>query len=218
MKRIYVVGTADTKGEELAYLAERIAGAGGKPVTVDVGTTKPSIEPDIAAAEVARHGPAETQQALASGDRGRAVAAMAAAFARFAAAREDISAIIGIGGGGGTSIVTSGMRELPLGLPKIMISTLASGDVSAYVGVSDIVMMPSITDMAGLNRISRTVLANAASAIVAMAARPQEAADGKPAIGDAQWPPWPPPLHALLLPAPTSRPSSASAAAAALPS
>ena len=183
MKRIYVVGTADTKGEELAYLAERVASAGGKPVTVDVGTTKPSIEPDIAAAEVARHGPAETQQALASGDRGRAVAAMAAAFARFAAAREDISAIIGIGGGGGTSIVTSGMRELPFGLPKVMISTLASGDVSAYVGVSDIVMMPSITDMAGLNRISRTVLANAASAIVAMAARPQEAADGKPAIG-----------------------------------
>ena len=183
MKRIYVVGTADTKGEELAYLAERIAGAGGKPVTVDVGTTKPSIETDIAAAEVARHGPAETQQALASGDRGRAVAAMAAAFACFAATREDISAIIGIGGGGGTSIVTSGMRELPLGLPKIMISTLASGDVSAYVGVSDIVMVPSITDMAGLNRISRTVLANAASAIVAMAARPQEAADGKPAIG-----------------------------------
>ena len=183
MKRIYVVGTADTKGEELAYLAERIAGAGGKPVTVDVGTTKPSIETAVAAAEVARHGPAETQQALASGDRGRAVAAQATAFARFAASRTDISAIIGIGGGGGTSIVTSGMRELPLGLPKIMISTLASGDVSAYVGVSDIVMMPSITDMAGLNRISRTVLANAASAIVAMAARPQEAADGKPAIG-----------------------------------
>ena len=183
MKRIYVVGTADTKGEELAYLAERIAGAGGKPVTVDVGMTKPSIKTDIAAAEVARHGPAETQQALASGDRGRAVAAMAAAFARFTATREDISAIIGIGGGGGTSIVTSGMRVLPLGLPKIRISTLASGDVSAYVGVSDIVMMPSITDMAGLNRISRTVLANAASAIVAMAARPQEAADGKPAIG-----------------------------------
>ena len=183
MKRIYVVGTADTKGEELAYLAECVASAGGKPVTVDVGTTKPSSEPDIAAAEVARHGPAETQQALASGDRGRAVAAMAAAFACFAAAREDISAIIGIGGGGGTSIVTSGMRELPLGLPKIMISTLASGDVSAYVGVSDIAMMPSVTDMAGLNRISRTVLANAASAIVAMAARPQEAADGKPAIG-----------------------------------
>jgi uncharacterized protein (UPF0261 family) len=183
VKRIYVVGTADTKGEELAYLAERIAAAGGKPVTVDVGTKEPSIQPDIAAAEVARHGPAGTAEALASGDRGRAVAAMAAAFARFAASRDDIAGIIGIGGGGGTSIVTSGMRELPLGLPKIMISTLASGDVSAYVGVSDIVMMPSITDMAGLNRISRVILANAAQAIAAMASRPQEAADGKPAIG-----------------------------------
>jgi uncharacterized protein (UPF0261 family) len=183
VKRIYVVGTADTKGGELAYLAERIAAAGGRPMIVDVGTTKPSTEPDIAAAEVARHGPPGTAEALASGDRGRAVAAMTAAFARFAATRQDIAGIVGVGGGGGTSIVTAGMRELPLGLPKIMVSTLASGDVSPYVGVSDIVMMPSITDMAGLNRISRVILANAASAIVAMAARPGEAADGKPAIG-----------------------------------
>lgn len=183
MKRIYVVGTADTKGEELAYLAERIAGAGHAPVIVDVGTKQPSIQPDIAAAEVARHGAAGTQEALASGDRGRAVAAMADAFGRFAVSRDDIAGVIGIGGGGGTSIVTSGMRELPLGLPKIMVSTLASGDVAPYVGVSDIVMMPSITDMAGLNRISRVVLANAAAAIAAMAARPAEAEDGKPAIG-----------------------------------
>jgi uncharacterized protein (UPF0261 family) len=183
VKRIYVVGTADTKGEELAYLAECIAAAGGRPVTVDVGTKKPSIQPDIAAAEVARHGPVGTSEELASGDRGRAVAAMAAAFARFAPAQNDMAGIIGIGGGGGTSIVTSGMRELPLGLPKLMISTLASGDVSPYVGVSDIVMMPSITDMAGLNRISRVILANAAQAITAMASLPQAAADGKPAIG-----------------------------------
>ena len=97
---------------------------------------------------------------------------MAAAFSRFIAGRDDVAGIIGIGGGGGTSIVTAGMRELPLGLPKIMVSTLASGDVSPYVGVSDIVMMPSITDMAGLNRISRVILHNAAQAIVAMAARP----------------------------------------------
>ncbi|MDO9306987.1 MAG: Tm-1-like ATP-binding domain-containing protein [Mesorhizobium sp.] len=183
MKRIYVVGTADTKGEELAYLAGRIAAAGGTPVIVDVGTTKPSIEPDIATTEVARYGPAGTADALASGDRGRAVAAMAAAFARFASARKDMAGIIGIGGGGGTSIVTAGMRELPLGLPKIMVSTLASGDVSPYVGVSDIVMMPSVTDMAGLNRISRVILANAASAIVAMADRPGENGGAKPAIG-----------------------------------
>ncbi len=183
MKRIYVVGTADTKGEELAYLAERIASTGGKPLTVDVGTREPAVGTDIAAPEVARHGPAGTQDALTSGDRGRAVAAMADAFSRFAATRNDIAGIIGIGGGGGTSIVTSGMRELPLGLPKIMVSTLASGDVAPYVDVSDIVMMPSITDMAGLNRISRVILANAASAIVAMAGRPAEAQDGKPAIG-----------------------------------
>jgi uncharacterized protein (UPF0261 family) len=183
LKRIYVVGTADTKGEELAYLAERIAAAGGNPVIVDVGTKTPSIEPGIKAADVARHGPAGTADALASGDRGRAVAAMAEAFTQFAASRDDIAGMIGIGGGGGTSIVTAGMRELPLGLPKIMVSTLASGDVAPYVGVSDVMMVPSITDMAGLNDISRVVLANAAAAIVAMAARPAEARDGKPAIG-----------------------------------
>ncbi len=183
MKRIYVVGTADTKGEELAYLAGRITAAGGSPLIVDVGTKEPSIKPDIAAAEVAKHGLAGTREALASGDRGRAVAAMAAAFTGFAASQDDIAGIIGIGGGGGTSIVTSGMRELPLGLPKIMVSTLAAGDVSPYVGVSDIVMMPAITDMAGLNRISRAILGNAASAIVAMATRPAETQDGKLAIG-----------------------------------
>lgn len=183
MKRIYVVGTADTKGEELAYLAERIAAAGGAPVIVDVGTREPTIPADVPAAEVAGHGPAGTPQELVSGDRGRAVAAMAKAFAAFVGTRDDIAAVIGIGGGGGTSIVTSGMQGLPLGLPKIMVSTLASGDVAPYVGVSDIVMMPSITDMAGLNTISRVVLANAASAIAAMAMRPREERDGKPALG-----------------------------------
>lgn len=183
MRRIHVVGTADTKGEELAYLRDQIVAAGGRALIVDVGTTTPSIHPDVAAADVARHGPAGTAEALASGDRGRAVAAMAEAFARFAAARDDIAGIIGIGGGGGTSIVTAGMRALPLGLPKVMVSTLASGDVAPYVGVSDIVMMPAITDMAGLNRISRVILGNAAAAVCAMAARPADAQDGKPALG-----------------------------------
>ena len=87
------------------------------------------------------------------------------------------------GGGGGTSIITSGMRRLPLGVPKIMVSTLASGDVSPYVDVSDIVMMPSVTDMAGLNRLSRVVLHNAAQAIAGMARTPAPAASGKPALG-----------------------------------
>lgn len=169
MKRIYVVGTADTKGEELAFLAERIRALGADPLVVDVGTRAPTIPPEIGAAEVARFGPPDL---LEGNDRGVAVAGMAEAFARFVTTRDDIAGMIGIGGGGGTSIVSAGMRKLPIGLPKVMVSTLASGDVGPYVGVSDIVMMPSVTDLAGLNRISRVILSNAALAIVAMSANP----------------------------------------------
>lgn len=182
MKRIYVVGTADTKGEELAYLCRVIRSARGTPLLVDVGTRTPTIAVDVAAAEVAAHGP-DGVAILAGSDRGTAVAGMAAAFASFIQARDDIAGIIGIGGGGGTSIVTAGMRKLPIGLPKLMISTLASGDVGPYVGVSDIIMMPSVTDMAGLNRLSRVILGNAAEAIVAMSARSVPVSGGKPAIG-----------------------------------
>ena len=180
MKRIYVVGTADTKGAELRFLADRIAAAGGDPLIVDVGTRQPTIAPDIAAHTVAAFGPAGI---LAGNDRGAAVSAMAEAFAAFLQSRSDISGIVGIGGGGGTSIVTTGMRRLPIGLPKLMVSTLASGDVSAFVGVSDIVMMPSVTDLAGLNRISRMVLANAAAAITAMSATRHPAEGNRPAVG-----------------------------------
>lgn len=180
MGRIYVVGTADTKGEELAYLAGLIRAAGGDPLLVDVGTRQPSISPDIAASDVARFGVAGL---LDDQDRGRAVAGMAEAFAGFVRQRNDIAGIIGIGGGGGTSIVTRGMRELPIGLPKLMVSTLASGDVAPYVDVSDIIMMPSVTDFAGLNRISRVILSNAAQAIVAMTANPARIVAGVPAVG-----------------------------------
>lgn len=169
MKRIYVVGTADTKGEELAFLAERIRALGADPLVVDVGTRAPTIPPEIEAVEIAKFG---APNLLEGNDRGVAVAGMAEAFARFVITRDDIAGMVGIGGGGGTSIVTSGMRKLPIGLPKVMVSTLASGDVGPYVGVSDIVMMPSVTDLAGLNRISRVILSNAALAIVAMSANP----------------------------------------------
>ena len=97
---------------------------------------------DVSAEEVAGHHPGGSAAVLGIDDRGTAVAAMAIAFARFAQSRTDIAGMIGIGGGGGTSIITSGMRALPLGLPKIMVSTLASGDTSPYVDVSDIIMMP----------------------------------------------------------------------------
>ena len=180
MRRIYVVGTADTKGAELRFLADAISRTGGTPLIVDVGIGAATIDPGIAATEVARHGPAGL---LHLKDCGQAVSAMAEAFAAFITSRDDIGAVIGIGGSGGTAIVTAWMRELPIGLPKLMVSTLASGNTAAYVGVSDIVMMPSITDLAGLNRISRVILTQAAAAITAMAATPLPAASDKPSIG-----------------------------------
>ncbi|TIQ22389.1 MAG: UPF0261 family protein [Mesorhizobium sp.] len=183
MKRVYVVGTADTKGEELALLADAVAATGAAVARVDVGTRNATMPVDVSAEEVAGHHPGGSSAVLGSDDRGTAVAAMAIAFTRFVQSRTDISGVIGIGGGGGTSIITSGMRALPLGLPKIMVSTLASGDTAPYVDVSDIVMMPSVTDMAGLNRLSRVVLHNAAQAIAAMAAKPAPPPDGKPSIG-----------------------------------
>ncbi len=178
--RIYVVGTADTKGEEMAFLRTEIARHGAEPLVVDVGIRPPTIPTDISATEIARFGRPDL---LTLDDRGTAVTAMAEAFSRFIMTRPDVAGVIGLGGGGGTSIVTAGMRELPIGLPKLMVSTLASGDVAPYVGISDIVMMPAITDLAGLNRISRVILAQAAAAISAMARVPREAAVTRPAVG-----------------------------------
>lgn len=183
MKRIYVVATADTKGEELAFLSDAIVAAGGNVVRVDIGTRSPATDVDISASEVAACHPDGVAAALGADDRGNAVAAMTIAFSRFIAARDDIAGVIGIGGGGGTSIVTAGMRDLPLGLPKVMVSTLASGDVAPFVDVSDIVMVPSVTDIAGLNRLSRVILHNAAQMISGMAAHPAPRAEGKPALG-----------------------------------
>ncbi len=183
MVKVFVVGTADTKGEELAFLAARVAEAGGVPLTVDVGTRPAATVTDVAAAEVAAHHPAGEGAVLGLDDRGTAVSAMGEAFAGFVRARGDVRAIVGIGGGGGTSIITAGMRELGFGIPKVMVSTLASGDVGPYVGVADITMMHSVADFAGLNRISRTVLAQAAQAVVGMSRASQAENDGKPALG-----------------------------------
>jgi uncharacterized protein (UPF0261 family) len=183
MRRVYVVGTADTKGEELAFVAGRVKAAGAEPLLVDVGTRTATVPTDISAREVASHHPLGADAVLGSDDRGQAVAAMGEAFARFMPTREDIAGVLGIGGGGGTSIITAGMRVLPIGLPKLMVSTLASGDVGAYVDVSDIAMMYSVTDVAGLNRISRAVLSNAAFGIVGMTRAVVPATESKPAIG-----------------------------------
>ena len=122
-------------------------------------------------------------QVLGGSDRGAAVEAMGEAFGRFIVARDDIAGVIGIGGGGGTSMITAGLRRLPIGVPKLMVSTLAAGDVKPFVGASDITMMYSVTDVSGLNRISRVVLGNAAHAIAGMATHPIPQAAVKPAIG-----------------------------------
>ena len=184
MKRVYVVGTADTKGEELAYLRDLVVAAGAAAVIVDVATRRSTDIADITAGSVAGHHPEGARAVTGAPDRGAAVTAMSEAFRCFLLTRDDIGGVVGIGGGGGTSIITAGMRDLPIGLPKLMVSTLASGDVGPFVGVSDITMMATVTDIAGLNRISRTVLRNAANAIAGMVlAGEAPAAEMRPAIG-----------------------------------
>ncbi len=181
--RVYVAGTVDTKGAELAYVRQLIAEQGLPAVLVDLSTSITSAASDIAANDVAAHHPGGTQ-AVFTGDRGSAVAAMATAFRNYILEQHDVAGLIGLGGSGGTALITPAMRALPIGTPKLMVSTVASSNVAPYVGPSDIAMMYSVTDIAGLNRISRVILANAAHAIAGMARTPAPAArDDRPAIG-----------------------------------
>lgn len=163
-KRVYVAGTCDTKGQELAYVAALIAAEGIGAVVVDLSTRAPGDS----AREIAAHHPGGAD-AVFTGDRGSAITAMALAFEHFVTTRTDLAGLIGLGGSGNTALVTQAMRALPVGVPKLMVSTVASGNVAPYVGPSDIAMLYSITDVAGLNRISRVILANAARAIAGMA-------------------------------------------------
>ncbi len=184
-KQIYLIGTFDTKAAEAIYLRDQIRIAGAPVVTVDVSTTPVGEGADIPARVVAEAHPGGSA-AVFTGDRGSAVTAMIDAFKRFLASRDDVGAVIGLGGSGGTALITPAMRSLPIGVPKLMVSTMASGDVSAYVGPTDIAMMHSVTDIAGLNRISRRVLVNAAGAITGaflLARGYKEPSDARPAVG-----------------------------------
>lgn len=174
--KVYVVTTLDTKKEEAVYVRDLIEAAGVATTLVDVGTRSDDTQADITAAEVAGHHP-EGAGAVFSEDRGDAITAMATALRRLVASRDDIGGIIGLGGSGGTSIVAPAMQVLAVGVPKVMVSTLASSDVSAYVGPSDIFMHHPVTDLAGLNRVSRRVLANAAHAMAGMMTHTQPAID-----------------------------------------
>ena len=189
MPTIAVLGTLDSKGPEHAYVADALRRAGFTTLLIDVGSLDtPTITPDIPRAEVlaalsrgtgvppvdsspSASAADDTAAILARRDRGECVTLMARAAAvcvtaLHAAGR--IHGIISLGGGGGTAIATAAMRALPIGFPKLMVSTLASGQVAPYVGTTDITMMPAIVDVSGLNRVSRAIFTNAAGAIAGM--------------------------------------------------
>ena len=183
VRAAYVVGTFDTKGRELFFVRQCLDRLGLRVVTVDLSTSGKTSPASVHPREVARHHP-QGESAVFSVDRGAATAAMALAFERYIVTRRDLGGIIGAGGSGGTSMTTQGMRALPVGCPKVMVSTMASGNTRPYVGPSDICMMYSITDVQGINRISEKVLANAAHALAGMIAHPaHESATTKAAIG-----------------------------------
>ena len=186
MATIAVLGTLDTKGIEHAFIAEEIKKHGHEPLLIDVGTGSPAqVEPDITREKVAAAAGLDINSISAGKDRGECVAAMvkAAPILLEQLHKENrIRGVISLGGGGGTSIATAAMRALPIGVPKLMISTLASGNTAHYIGSKDIVMMPSIVDVSGLNRISRTLFTQAAAAICGMTESQVSSKEDKPII------------------------------------
>jgi len=164
---VLVAGTLDTKGEELRFIRDVIAGQGLRTRLVDVSTSGKLSTCDVSAQEIAlNHG--RGGSSVFGSDRGASVTAMADAFANWLRRQGNVAGIISAGGSGGASLVAPAMRALPVGVPKLIISSVASGDVGPYVGPADITMMYSVTDVQGLNSISRAVLANGANAIAGM--------------------------------------------------
>jgi uncharacterized protein (UPF0261 family) len=186
-KTIALIGTFDTKGEEFSFLRERIESAGLRVLMIDVGVLGSApFEADVSRAEVAAAAKEDLSELQTEKDRGRSVTAMAlgaqAILGRLFA-QGAIHGVASLGGSAGTVIATAAMRALPYGFPKLMVSTVASGDTKPYVGTKDICMMPSVLDIAGLNRVSRRILSNAAGALCGMVtAEPGGALDQKLSI------------------------------------
>jgi uncharacterized protein (UPF0261 family)/ABC-type branched-subunit amino acid transport system ATPase component len=187
---VLVVGTLDTKGAELRFIRDIIADSGLRTRLVDVSTSGKASACDVSAQEIAlNHG--RGGSSVFGADRGASVTAMADAFAKWLRRQGNVAGIISAGGSGGASLVAPGMRALPVGVPKMIVSSVASGDVGPYVGPADITMMYSVTDVQGLNSISRTVLGNGANALVGMVkarldertARRRDVGPNLPAIG-----------------------------------
>lgn len=185
-KKILLVGTLDSKGREVAYLRQRIEERGWGVITLDVGTLgNPTCSADIPQEEVAKAGGSDLVQVKAKKDRSYSVEIMTGGAIKKAAklySRRELAGVLSIGGGTGTAIGTAVMRSLPLGLPKVMVSTVASRDVSRYVGTRDITMIHAVVDLVGLNSITRVILDNAAGAIVGMAAGAIEVTTNRPLI------------------------------------
>ena len=188
---VIVAGTLDTKGDELRFIRDEIAAAGVRVVLVDLSTSGQPSPADVPPHHIAtyfRGGP----NAVFTGERGAAITAMAEAFEAWVRRQELVGGLISAGGSGGSALVAPAMRSLPIGVPKVLISSVASGNVAPYVGPSDIMMLYSVTDVSGLNSVSRQVLANGAAAMVGMvkaraaASTDREAArrgSRKPAVG-----------------------------------
>lgn len=181
---VLVAGTLDTKGDELRFMRDRIRAAGLAVRLVDLSTTNTHTGADIPAHQVAAFHP-RGAAGVFTGDRGESVAGMTLAFARWIARQQGIAGVLSAGGSGGTAIVAPAMRTLAVGVPKMIVSTVASGEVGKYVGPSDIILMHSVADVQGLNSITRAVLGNAAQAMVGMVegrrAQPEVGSD-KPAV------------------------------------
>jgi uncharacterized protein (UPF0261 family) len=183
---VVLVGTLDTKGHELAFVRERVREHGVDVLLVDTGVFEPQITPDVSREEVARAAGEDVAALAASGDRGAAVTAMARGAAEVVRRLHEegrLDAVAGLGGSGNSSIATEAMRALPVGVPKLMVSTVAAGDTRPYVGAVDVTMMYSVVDISGVNSISARIMANAAGAIAGMAKATVPPLDQRPLVG-----------------------------------
>jgi uncharacterized protein (UPF0261 family) len=185
-RTVAVIGTLDTKGPDFEFLVEQIHAHGCDTIVVDTGVVgEPAFAPDVSREAVARGAGTDLAALVEKGDRGEAVGVMARGAAQVVRGLYDegrIAGVVAMGGGAGTLIGSTAMRALPVGVPKVLVSTVASGDVAAYVGTSDIAMLYSVVDVAGLNRISRRIYANAAGAIAGMVAAEIELVAEKPMV------------------------------------
>jgi uncharacterized protein (UPF0261 family) len=176
MANVVLVGTMDTKGAEYGFVRDRLRAAGLDVTIVDCGILgQPQIKPDVSREEVARAAGADVALLASAADRGAAVQTMsrgAEHVVKRLLEHGKLQGAMALGGGGGTSIASSAFRALPFGVPKLIVSTMASGDTRPYVGESDIVLFPSVVDISGVNRISARVLNNAAAAMAGMVGAP----------------------------------------------